>query len=92
MESPPSASLLYAVEAPEHGGETSFAGMYAAYDALPQELKRRVEGRVILHDASFNSAGERRLEQRPRWRIPSCGFIRKPAGAASISAAGPTRR
>lgn len=65
VENPPSASLLYAVEAPEHGGDTSFAGMYAAYDALPQELKRRVEGRVILHDASFNSAGERRLEQRP---------------------------
>jgi len=34
--------------------------MYAAYEELPAELKRRCEGLTCKHDASTNSAGERR--------------------------------
>ncbi|MBD5656672.1 MAG: TauD/TfdA family dioxygenase [Candidatus Eremiobacteraeota bacterium] len=55
---PPSASLLYAIEIPERGGHTSYADMYAAYDTLDEELRRRIAGRSIKHDASTNSAGE----------------------------------
>jgi taurine dioxygenase len=38
------ATQLYAVEIPSVGGDTLFANMYTAYDALPEALKRRIEG------------------------------------------------
>ena len=40
---PALGSLLAAVIVPPEGGNTSFADMYAAYDALPQALKLRLE-------------------------------------------------
>jgi taurine dioxygenase len=39
------ATQLYAVAIPSRGGDTLFASMYAAYDALPQALKDRLDGR-----------------------------------------------
>jgi len=57
---PPRASLLYALEVPPDGGNTGFLNMYAAYDTLPDELKRAVEGKTCIHDSSRNSAGELR--------------------------------
>jgi len=57
---PPSASALYALEVPPAGGDTGFANMYLAYETLPDELRRRVEGRLCRHDATYNSAGELR--------------------------------
>ena len=59
-DDPPVASLLYALEAPETGGDTSFCNMYAAYNALPDDLKRRIATLTCKHDASHNSAGETR--------------------------------
>ena len=38
------ATQLYALEIPSAGGDTLFANMYAAYDALPLLLKERIEG------------------------------------------------
>jgi alpha-ketoglutarate-dependent taurine dioxygenase len=40
------ATQLYAVAIPSRGGDTLFASMYAAYAALPQTLKDRLEGRL----------------------------------------------
>ena len=57
---PPCASALYALEVPPVGGDTGFANMYLAYETLPEELRRGVEGRLCRHDASRNSAGELR--------------------------------
>jgi taurine dioxygenase len=59
VEVPPKAAMLHALEVPppEAGGNTYFANMFAAYDALPAELKQAVEGKVAIHDASRNSAG-----------------------------------
>jgi taurine dioxygenase len=39
------ATQLLAVAIPSRGGDTLFASMYAAYDALPQSLKDRLEGK-----------------------------------------------
>ena len=44
-EEPFKATQLYALAVPRTGGDTFFASMYAAYDALPQRLKERLEGR-----------------------------------------------
>jgi taurine dioxygenase len=39
------ATQLYAIAIPSRGGDTLFASMYAAYEALPQRLRQRLEGR-----------------------------------------------
>ena len=57
LETPPDASVLYALEVPAQGGSTWLAGMNAALRALPDELRRAVEGRAIKHDATYNSGG-----------------------------------
>jgi taurine dioxygenase len=48
-ERPTAARMLYAVEIPDVslGGRTTFLNCYAAYDALPQDLKRRIAGRTV---------------------------------------------
>lgn len=47
---PSRASALYAVEVPESGGDTLFCDMVAAYAALPEAMKRRLEGLKAAHD------------------------------------------
>ena len=42
-ERPPAATILYGVEIPSAGGGTSVASMRAAYAALPQDERRRLE-------------------------------------------------
>jgi alpha-ketoglutarate-dependent 2,4-dichlorophenoxyacetate dioxygenase len=44
-------SMLSAVVVPPEGGDTEFADLRAAHDALPEDLRRRCEGRVAVHDA-----------------------------------------
>ena len=57
LDTPPDASMLYSLEIPPSGGNTWFCGMQAACDALPAELLRRIEGRRIKHDGTYNSGG-----------------------------------
>jgi alpha-ketoglutarate-dependent taurine dioxygenase len=57
---PPCASALYALEVPLSGGDTGFANMYLAFETLPGDLRRQVEGRLCRHDSTYNSAGELR--------------------------------
>jgi taurine dioxygenase len=57
IERPPMAAILYAIEIPPAGGDTFWANMYVAYETLPAGLKRRIEGREAVHDATYNSAG-----------------------------------
>jgi taurine dioxygenase len=48
-ERPSMGSMLHALEVPEEGGDTAFANMYAAYDALPEKTKKRIENLKALH-------------------------------------------
>ena len=57
-ESPPKASILYAIELPLEGGDTGFASTAAAYDALSEEMKERIAGLTCKHDSSHNSVGQ----------------------------------
>jgi alpha-ketoglutarate-dependent taurine dioxygenase len=57
LDLPPKASLLYSLEVPPAGGNTSFCSMYAIYDALPAALKARVRDLKIKHDGTYNSGG-----------------------------------
>ncbi|MBV8652197.1 MAG: TauD/TfdA family dioxygenase, partial [Alphaproteobacteria bacterium] len=51
---PARASLLSAREIPSRGGDTQYASMRAAYAALPDEDKRRVDGLVAVHDFTWS--------------------------------------
>jgi taurine dioxygenase len=55
-EQPFKATQLYALAIPSRGGDTLFASMYAAYDALPARLKDRLEGRT----GAFTYGGRRK--------------------------------
>ncbi len=57
LETPPDASMLYALEIPPTGGNTWFCGMQAAYSALSPDLKRAIDGKRIKHDGTYNSGG-----------------------------------
>src|SRR5258708_23311254 len=46
---PPKATALYAVKLPKTGGDTQFVNMYEAYDALPEEMKKRIDGPQARH-------------------------------------------
>ena len=48
------ATLLYAVEVPAAGGETRFASMYDAYEALDDTTKRRLGSLRAVHNLDFS--------------------------------------
>ncbi len=56
---PALGSMLYARDVPEVGGDTVFAGMYAAYDALSDGLKRTLEGLRAIHSSRHVFGKER---------------------------------
>jgi taurine dioxygenase len=65
---PPAGSMLYALEVPvDGGGDTSFNNQYLAYEELPEDLKRSIEGKYQVHDSSRNSAGV----LRPGVKLPT---------------------
>jgi taurine dioxygenase len=57
LQDPPKASILYALEVPPSGGNTYFNSMYHAYEFLPDAIKKRIEGKTLKHDATYNSGG-----------------------------------
>jgi alpha-ketoglutarate-dependent taurine dioxygenase len=48
LKKPPAASFLYGIEVPQSGGDTRFANMQAAFDALPEATKKRIDGRKVI--------------------------------------------
>jgi taurine dioxygenase len=65
LADPPKASVLYALEVPPLGGDTSFCSMSAAWDELPAGLQRRIEGLRVKHDGTYNSGGYTRQGVTP---------------------------
>ena len=55
---PPAGGLLRAIEVPEDGsGATSFLNLYRAYEALDDDLKARITGKLCNHSANYDSSG-----------------------------------
>ena len=50
QEEPPAQSILYMDTVPPSGGDTMFASMHAAYDALSDRMKSYLDGMVAVHD------------------------------------------
>ena len=59
LAQPPMATLLYAVETPQHGGDTLFANTAAAYDALSEGMRTLVDGLVGVNSAGLKYGGGR---------------------------------
>jgi taurine dioxygenase len=57
LPNPPDISMLYALEIPPEGGDTSLCSMAAAHDELPADLREKTAGLSIKHDGTFNSGG-----------------------------------
>src|SRR5437763_740204 len=49
---PPMGSILHIRQCPPHGGDTLFASMYAAYEALSDRMKAYLDGLTALHDGT----------------------------------------
>lgn len=47
---PPMGSILHIRQCPPKGGDTLFANMYAAYEALSDRMKAYLEGLAAVHD------------------------------------------
>lgn len=47
---PPMGSILYIKTCPTLGGDTLFASMYAAYEALSDRMKQYLDGLTAVHD------------------------------------------
>jgi taurine dioxygenase len=64
------ANVLYALKVPRRDGRplggTEFANMHAAYDGLPNDLMRRLDGMTVLHD--FNKFWDMMLKRPGTWR------------------------
>jgi len=73
------ANVLYALEVPRrHGktlGDTEFSSMQAAYDGLPEDLRKKLEGMTVLHD--FNKFWEMMRREKGSQRPPLTEAQRK---------------
>lgn len=56
-EEPPMGSILYIKTCPPRGGDTLFANMYAAYDALSDRMKSYLDGLRAIHDGEQSYRG-----------------------------------
>jgi len=54
---PGALSLLYAHVVPDEGGDTEFADLRAAYDALPAATRKQLDGMVAIHSI-WHSRGQ----------------------------------
>ena len=57
LAEPPFASVLRCVVAPEFGGDTMWASMYAAHDALSDAMQRMLSDLVAIHDSHNRGRG-----------------------------------
>ena len=70
---PAKASLLRAVEVPDTGGDTEWADMRAAWDALDPDTQQRLEGLVAVHSYAYSQGkvgGIALLDKREQDALP----------------------
>ena len=68
-ECPPAATILYGVEIPSAGGGTSVANMRAAYVALPEDERRRLESLKTFNSLDSGHT-DTRQEDRDKYGKP----------------------
>lgn len=70
---PPKATVLHAVTLPDRGGDTQFANMAEAYDALPEAIRTRIGGLLAIHvyQSSHSARKLMSLSDANKERIPN---------------------
>jgi taurine dioxygenase len=68
-ERPPAATILYGVEIPTSGGGTSVANMRAAYLALPEDERRRLDALTTFNSLESDKT-DTRAEDREKYGTP----------------------
>lgn len=59
IEAPYRATMLYAVQVPDRGGDTQFLNMYRAYELLPASIKAALKGRTCLNIFDYKTLAEK---------------------------------
>jgi taurine dioxygenase len=59
---PPKATVLHAVSLPDRGGDTQYVNMHLAYDELPDETKRRLDGLKAIHVYQSRHSARKMME------------------------------
>ena len=70
---PPKATVLHAIELPERGGDTQFVNLQAAYDGLPGDTKRRIDGlrAVQVYQSRHSTRKLMRLSRENQEKTPA---------------------
>src|SRR3954468_12874768 len=70
---PPMATVLHAVKLPSRGGDTQFANMAAAYEALPGSVRARIDPLLAIHVYQSSHSGRKlmTLSQANKERVPN---------------------
>jgi len=63
LDRPPMATLLVAREVPPRGGDTEFASMYAAYDALSPGMRRLLDGLHAVNSSAMADVSKTREDR-----------------------------
>ena len=64
VDRPTGYTMLFALKVPQDGGDTEWTNMVAAYEALPEGMKQRLDGLVGIH--SFNRLRNSRMTMGAR--------------------------
>jgi taurine dioxygenase len=62
---PPAYTSLFAVTLPKTGGDTQFVNAMDAYDDLPEETKRKIDGLKVLHVFKSSRSPRKKAELTP---------------------------
>ena len=73
---PPKATVLHAVKLPARGGDTQFANMAAAYDALPRAARERIAPLIAIHvyQSSHSARKLMALPEASKQRVPDAAM------------------
>ncbi len=65
---PPKATVLHAVSLPDRGGDTQYVNMHVAYDDLPEDTKRHLDGLQAIHVYQSRHSTRKLMELSPEGR------------------------
>jgi taurine dioxygenase len=73
---PPKATTLFAVDLPSNGGDTQYVNMHDAYDDLPDDTKRKIDGLKVVHvyQSKHSPRALAGLNEESRSKLPPPGI------------------
>ena len=75
MDHPNRGGVLRIVQLPKKGGETGFVDGVDAYDSMPEDLKRRIEGREVVYQMMTDDRAFK-FDRRRKMRTVRLGSTR----------------